>query len=125
MLIHERQEQSRIDPSAQQNSHRDITQQMPLDCVFVEIKELCDNFFVLLWRSERRRNKIVPPLFPAFALFTDEHRTGRKFPDSLENSKRRWGVSKPEKQVKRNRVHGWLSAVCSEDRTNFRSEGQP
>ena len=72
MLIHERQEQTRVDPSAQENSHWNITQQMPLDCVFVEIKKLCDGFFVLLRCSERSRNKIVPAFLPALAVFHDE-----------------------------------------------------
>src|SRR4029077_19528553 len=68
--------------------------------------------------------KVVPSFRSAPAVFTNQHRARCKLSNTLENGKRRWGVSKPEKQVKRNRVHGWLSAVCSEDRTNFRTEGQ-
>src|SRR4029077_4982466 len=67
--------------------------------------------------------KVVPSFRSAPAVFTNQHRARCKLSNTLENGKRRWGVSKPEKQVKRNRVHGWLSAVCSEDRTNFRTEG--
>ena len=79
MLIHERQEQTRIKAAAQENSNWNIAQQMPLDRIFVEIEEFLDGFFLFLWCLKRSWHEVVPALFPAFAFFRDEHRAGRQF----------------------------------------------
>src|SRR5947208_3059302 len=97
---------------------------MPLDCAFVEIKKFYDGFFVLLRRSERSRNEIVPAFFPAFALFHDEKCARRQLSYTLEDGIGRRSVAKSQEKIERRGVHLRSSIVGCEHRADLRAKCQ-
>src|SRR5207302_1806664 len=97
---------------------------MASNCAFVEMKELFDCFFVLLWSGEWSGNKVIPALLPASASFYNQHGSGRELSDTLKYRQRRGRITKLEKQFKRDGIYLRLGILRDKNRSDFRPEGE-
>ena len=96
---HQTEQQSRIDAAAQQQSHRNVRDEMALQCPLIDVEQLFRGVFVCQRRGELCRPEPVPALDAPTAVLEDRHRSRRKLPHAVIQRERGGCVAIAQEQV--------------------------